>query len=105
MPPAYAIGANVDLPDVAVDNMIAENQVNVFPVPARDIINVELPDDFGNAQARISLHTMYGNLLQTTELSGATSTQLNVSKLPAGMYMVRIVSGTERIDKVISIVD
>lgn len=105
MPPAYAIGENVDLSDVAQDNVIDENQVNCFPMPARDIINVEVPDDFGDTGARISIHSMYGNLLQSAELSGAKSTQLNVSKLPAGMYMLRIVSGTQRIDKVISIVD
>ena len=74
-------------------------------MPARDIINVEFPDAFVDTQVRISIHSMFGNLLQSTELSGAQSTQLNVSKLPAGMYILRIVSGAQRIDKTISIID
>ena len=74
-------------------------------MPARDIINVELPDAFVDTQVRISIHSMYGNLLQSTEVTGIQSTQLNVSKLPAGTYVLRIVSGTQRINKTISIIE
>src|SRR5688500_18491069 len=46
MPQAFAIGANLDLPYDTQDLMTDENLVNVFPISARDIINVEFPDAF-----------------------------------------------------------
>src|SRR5688500_8048685 len=49
------------------DKMVDENLINVYPMPARDIINVELPDDFVTTGPHISIHSMYGNLLQSTE--------------------------------------
>jgi hypothetical protein len=103
MPPVYAIAPIDHLAQVEQDKMINESLVKVFPIPARDIINVELPDAFVNTEAVISINSMYGNLLQSTELSGTKSIQLNVSKLPTGNYMLHIVSGTQRINKAISI--
>ena len=85
--------------------MINDKLVKVYPTPARDIINVVLQDVNTYKDGVVSIHSLNGKLLQSTKISGTTSLQLNVSKLPAGMYMMRIVSGDQWIDNVISVVD
>ncbi len=80
-----------------------ENLVKVFPTPARDVINVVLADAFVNAEAVVSILNLDGKILQFTKLSGARSLQLNVSKLPAGIYSLRITSNTQMVNKIITI--
>ena len=88
---------------VEQEKMIIENVVKVYPTPARDVINVVLPDAIDNKEAIVSIHSMDGKLLQSTKLSGATSMQLNVSKLSAGVYTLRIASKKHVVNKVITI--
>ncbi|HZH65058.1 MAG TPA: T9SS type A sorting domain-containing protein, partial [Flavisolibacter sp.] len=88
---------------VEQEKMINGNFVKVFPIPARDVINVVLQDAFLNADGTVSIHSLDGKLLQSRKLSGATSMQLNVSKLPAGVYTLRITSKTQMINKLITL--
>jgi photosystem II stability/assembly factor-like uncharacterized protein len=85
------------------EKMINEKLVNVFPTPARDIINLVLPDAIVNTMGVVSIHSLDGKLLQSTKLSGTTSIQLNVGKLPAGIYTLRFTSKNQMISRVISI--
>jgi hypothetical protein len=62
-----------------------------------------LQDAVANAKGVVSIHSLDGKLLQSINLSGAISMQLNVSKLPAGVYMLRITSKTQMMNKVITI--
>ncbi|HZH95894.1 MAG TPA: T9SS type A sorting domain-containing protein, partial [Flavisolibacter sp.] len=80
-----------------------ENAVKVFPTPARDVVHLILPGAVVNKEGVVSIHSLDGRLLQSTRLSGATSMRLNVSKLPAGVYTLRITSKTQMINKVITI--
>jgi photosystem II stability/assembly factor-like uncharacterized protein len=85
------------------EKLINDNLVKVYPTPARDVINVALQDAVENKEGAVSIHSMDGKLLQSTRLSGATLMQLNVSKLPAGVYTLRITSKTQVMNKVITI--
>ena len=89
----------------AVDHekMINENLLKIYPTPARDVINLLLPETVVNTAGVVSIHSLDGKQLQSTRLSGARSVQLNVSKLPAGVYMLRITSKTRMVNKVITI--
>jgi hypothetical protein len=67
------------------------------------VINLLLPDAVVNTGGVINIYSLNGKLLQSARLSGARSMQLNVSKLPAGVYMLRIDSKTKMVNKVITI--
>jgi hypothetical protein len=90
-------------PAVEQQKMINENTVKVYPTPARDVINLVLPGAIVHSGGVVSIHSMDGKLLQSAKLSGATSMQLNVSGLPAGIYMLRIASKTQTMNKEITI--
>lgn len=65
------------------------NTVNVFPNPASTAITVE-----NVAGAQISVFNIAGQEVLSVEAANANET-LNVSALPEGMYIVRVVNGTE----------
>lgn len=82
---------------------VAENLVKVYPAPANDVINVILQDDWVNAKSVFSIVGMDGKVMQAITSAKTKSIQLNVSKLPAGSYMLRIVSGKRTINRLITI--
>ena len=83
--------------------IINEGLAKVFPSPARDMINVMLQDAVANTNGVLSLYSMDGKLLQSKKLSGAILMQLDVSKLPSGMYTVRVTSEKQILNKIITI--
>lgn len=68
---------------------INNNTVNVFPNPANNTITIE-----NIAGAQISVFNIAGQEVLSVEAANANET-LNVSALPEGMYIVRVVNGTE----------
>lgn len=68
---------------------INNNTVNVFPNPANTTLTVE-----NIAGAQISVFNIAGQEVLSVEAANANET-LNVSALPEGMYIVRVVNGTE----------
>ena len=68
---------------------LSPNTVNVFPNPASTAITVE-----NVAGAQISVFNIAGQEVLSVEAANANET-LNVSALPEGMYIVRVVNGTE----------
>ena len=57
----------------------------IYPNPAQDQLTIQ----HSTAMNRVQIFDIYGNLLQSEELDG-TSTSLNVSGLASGTYIVRI---------------
>ena len=74
---------------------IKENQVgeemNVFPNPAGDEINIQIPDVFGIAY--VSIYNIKGRIVKSLEINKHTSNNpilLNTENLPGGLYLVNI---------------
>ncbi len=68
---------------------VNNNTVNVFPNPANTTLTVE-----NIAGAQISVFNIAGQEVLSVESANANET-LNVSALPEGLYIVRVVNGTE----------
>lgn len=85
-----------------LDKLTAE-QMKVYPTPASDVVHVVLQDVFVKANSVISIISMDGRVLESKTSSGAKTIQLNVGKLPAGVYTVRIVSNAQVTNKLITI--
>jgi hypothetical protein len=72
----------------AVENIIDENTVLVYPNPAKDILNIEF-SNFKNANAEII--TSEGRSVQNFSLKDL-KTQIDIGNLPDGIYFVKISS-------------
>jgi hypothetical protein len=65
-------------------------KMNIFPNPAGEMINVSL--EGMNTTTEIKVYNIIGNLVMR-QITTKTNTQMNVSKLPAGIYMVTASDG------------
>jgi hypothetical protein len=67
--------------------------INVYPNPVSDNIYIE---SFGKLNGSAQITDISGKLIQGTELSG-NKTKMDVSKLPAGVYLLRINSNDQSV--------
>jgi photosystem II stability/assembly factor-like uncharacterized protein len=82
---------------------VNENELKVYPNPARHVITVVLPNASVAAEGVVGIHSLDGKLLQSTRLSGATVLRLYVRGLSAGGYTLRIATKSGVITKAIAI--
>ncbi|MGB8190426.1 MAG: T9SS type A sorting domain-containing protein, partial [Chitinophagaceae bacterium] len=92
---------SVKQPSVEVKS---DDLVKVYPTPARDVISILLQDPLAITNKTISIISMDGRVMLSTQQGGSNLVRLNVSKLPAGVYTVRITTNAQTINKVITIV-
>ena len=74
------------------ENVNSNFAINLFPNPAGDQLNV-WTEGIGK-KTEIKVYNLMGKLVMQQE-SGNTLTQLNISKLPAGFYLLRVNDGKE----------
>lgn len=74
--------------DVGIDEVTVDAGIEIFPVPVRETLNVTAGD---KTIKRVSVITTKGTLVATS--AGASQKMsLNVGKLPAGIYIVNVVT-------------
>ncbi len=81
------IGAFIDGPLSIDEQQVA--QMNIFPNPATDQINITLENYQG---ASFELYNILGEMVTSVELTGE-STQVNVNGLSNGTYIGRVIKG------------
>jgi hypothetical protein len=73
------------------------NQVKVYPNPANDIVNIEV-QSLQTATISISLFDITGRSIQSIaseQVQGVYRSSFDTSELPAGIYFVNIVAGSD----------
>ncbi len=85
---------------MGVDEANGSN-LNVYPNPASDILNIETSND---GITQVTITDMEGRTVQSTTLLAARRTQLDVSALPAGIYVVTIENNTELLRRAVQLV-
>ena len=75
-----------------MENVNRNFTINLFPNPSGDQLNVSM--DGVDMKTAIKVYNLMGKLVMQKE-SGNTLTQLNVSKLSAGFYLVHVNNGKE----------
>ena len=70
-------------------------KVSVFPNPARNIVNINLTGLTGRSE--VSMFDVNGRAVMQRVLS-AVNSQLDISALPAGVYMIRIKNGGKEVN-------
>lgn len=78
--------------------------ISVYPVPANDFVSVTFTDSYRNKAVVLNVLSLDGKLLSKTQLNSPGQTEhINVSKLPVGQYVLKIVSMDETVVKPILI--
>ncbi|MFT7073106.1 S8 family peptidase [Patiriisocius sp. Uisw_017] len=74
---------------LAFEDVLAATQFGMYPNPAENFVNFSMPQNISSAT--VSLYTLSGQQLNTKVLSNVDS-QLDISSLATGMYLVTVVS-------------
>ncbi len=84
---------------LSVSENRSEATIQVFPNPAKAIVQINLPEGFENAT--ITIGTLVGKMVKTYT-ANTTYTNIDVSQLASGMYLLRIeANGTQFTKKLI----
>ena len=78
----------------AVQNIISQSQFNLFPNPAKDLLNVDLNLSETAENATVTMFDINGRIIEQLNYSNVKqqNIQFNVANLSAGFYFVRIQS-------------
>jgi len=88
---------------IAPQPAIRDAAVTIYPVPASDVINITIPKALVFDVNVISVLNSEGKVVATRSAKGTNLLQINVGKLPPGLYVVRIQSKTQIISRTITI--
>ena len=73
-----------------------EQRIQVFPVPSKDQVTITLPEN--NQKTQIVVTDLTGKTYYTGIATGNVH-QLHISQYPAGIYVVQLINGNNRIIK------
>ncbi len=76
----------------SINEEVAKTTVNIYPNPAQDFINIELPQTKNNAF--IKIYDIYGRLILSQQLQSFT--QISLDRMSAGIYIYNIYSEGSR---------
>ncbi len=83
--------------DIKVFN--AEENLTIWPVPAKDVIHVRYTSENNNSFSELELYNTDGRVLMSKNIIDSCDTELNVSSLHTGIYMLKLTSGEATIIK------
>lgn len=66
-----------------------KEELKIFPVPATDVLNIQLPSSYVN-NVTLQLFTIDARIISTLKPTNS-NVQLNVTPLPAGTYVIRMI--------------
>ena len=73
-------------------------KVSIYPNPANDFVSIYVQEYSGKIKAVINLYSITGGLIKTLQIKNIL-TQLNISDLSKGVYIVKITNTNEEIVK------
>ena len=79
------------------------SSVSIYPNPANDALTIKL-DAAKNEKTIVSIYDMLGKELKNVEIGNSDQTIINTSDLKPGMYLCKILSGTNQQSRLLSIV-
>jgi hypothetical protein len=88
-----SIPATLTVISTAVNNLNNTSSVSIYPNPATGLITVEMDN---NSKGTIQLINTIGQTIKTEKISGA-KTQIDISGLPNGIYIVKLALGDKSV--------
>ena len=88
------LNTNDVIEPTAITNIITQSQFNLFPNPAKDLLNVDLNLSETAENATVTMFDINGRIIEQLNYSNVKqqNIQFNVANLSAGFYFVRIQS-------------
>ncbi len=85
--------------DVSTETRIftdaSQTKFEVYPVPAKDILKFKYDTNYNRITTIITLYDIYGRLILREELLYSRMGEINVSKIPDGIYMLKLTNGND----------
>ncbi len=85
--------------DAAFVKGTRETKFSVWPVPAHNALKFNYDSDNQLSDAKIGLYNVYGRLLLHQNIKNGQEGEINVSDIPAGIYMLKLTNGQEFVSK------
>lgn len=76
-----------DVKNIAVNN---ESSLKVYPVPANDILNFSIDYESEQSESIIKMIDVYGSVVYQQNIRNTQKGEIDVSGVPAGIYMLEI---------------
>ncbi|MBP6732142.1 MAG: T9SS type A sorting domain-containing protein [Chitinophagales bacterium] len=83
--------------NVGIQEAKAASSFNIYPNPANDVLMILFNDN--NHTEKIEITDIAGRVVQAVQTEGNAQMQLNISQLPAGVYLVRSKNFTRKLVK------
>ncbi len=80
-----------------------KKSLHVWPLPAKDILHINYNDD-NNNPSTILLYNINGQLVKSQDMQNNDTIEWDVSDLPSGMYILKLINNEESLVKKIHIV-
>jgi len=99
--------AYADVSAISVDEYKLEDNVNIYPNPVNEILNIDINSTNDNNVSLKVVNTLGQVVLTESDIDlayGENNLQFNVSELEAGIHYLNITTGNEVVTKTISIV-
>ncbi|MFA8450136.1 MAG: T9SS type A sorting domain-containing protein [Bacteroidales bacterium] len=74
---------------VGINETINSNQINIYPNPAQNNVNIDLPQEVQNA--KVCFINLNGSIIKECEISN--STQIKIGDLARGLYICKVIYG------------
>ena len=74
---------------------LATNRLYAYPNPASHLINILVSNNMQHA-SHIQIVSLEGRLLMEQKLANPTTFQVDISALPQGMYLCKIINGNQQ---------
>ncbi|MCO5248920.1 MAG: T9SS type A sorting domain-containing protein [Chitinophagales bacterium] len=85
-----------EVPDVQTGIINASvKQLTIYPNPASDIVNFDIPTEFAKSKVHVSITDMLGSVVKTQDISQRNLIRSNISigDLPVGLYNLTMTDG------------
>lgn len=79
---------------VNVEQKLIAKQINIFPNPTENFLQIEVPDFTSSGQYRILLYDISGKMILQEAISEKTNV-INVENLVSGFYIVHLENKSE----------
>jgi len=97
----YALSANeVAQISGSLSNGIAgvasDSNLSLWPMPANDLLNISYTTENANSQSTLAVYNSSGRLVMSKDIKSTNGgTELHVSELPSGIYLLKLNTGKE----------
>jgi len=95
LPLAMVASEEVVVPEELPEITSRESFFKVFPNPTTGSFNLELTGETEETRIIVEVYSMMGDRLLQNELYGMMRYEFNLSELPRGVYLIRVMKGTQ----------